>query len=246
MPAGSRHIQSSTSLTLEFETTPTYYLHKPVLEIMLHFAWPFLDPPFIILLCVEAPVMSCYGKLRAKAISLTAADIHRICTPLDHRASTSSICSLQMRDVAKILLLCNFRPGGIIRCLGVIYMSDVLDFVSINTYLLDLSDISISQGNLHIISLCCNTYSTSTSPSKLHSEALEGTCYSITATTIIVPPTPTSTVFTRSYPPESRNPSPSLFPAGHSALSAEFSCGLRLHHTHTQGKVQRDTGDLSL
>ena len=90
--------------------------------------------------------MSCYGKLRAEGISLTAADIHRIRTPLDHRTSTSSICSLQARDVAKLLLLCDFRLGVMIRCLGGVYTSNFLDFGSIDACLLSFSNIPINPG----------------------------------------------------------------------------------------------------
>ena len=110
MTSGSRHIQASPSLTLEFATTPTDYFRKPVPEIMFHFAWPFLDPPSIINLCVSNPVISCYGKLRAEASSLTAAEIHRIRTPLDHRTSTSSICSLRTNNVAKASAPLKFLP----------------------------------------------------------------------------------------------------------------------------------------
>ena len=90
--------------------------------------------------------MSCYGKLRAEARSLTAAEIHRICTPLDHRTPTSSICSSQARDVSKILLLYDFRLGGMIRCLGGEHISDLLDFTSIDACILALSDIPVNQG----------------------------------------------------------------------------------------------------
>ena len=85
---------------------------------MFHFAWPFLDPPSITLLCVAVPVISFYSKLHSEAISLTAAEIHRIRTLLDHRTSTPSIFPWWMRDVAKLVLLFNFHPGGMIRCLG--------------------------------------------------------------------------------------------------------------------------------
>ena len=73
MPAGSRHLQASLPLTLEFVTTLTKCFRKPVPELVFQLAWPFLDPLSITLLCVAAPVMSCYRKLRTEVSSLTAA-----------------------------------------------------------------------------------------------------------------------------------------------------------------------------
>ena len=107
---------------------------------MFHLAWPFLEPMPTTLLCVSSPVISCYGKLRAKASYLTAADIHRFRTPLDHRTSTSAC------NIAKLLLLCNFRPGGMIRFLGGVYTSDFLDFASIDACIIALSDILVNPG----------------------------------------------------------------------------------------------------
>ena len=136
MPAGSRHLQASPYLTLEFTTTPTNYLCEPVSEIM--FQLP--------LLCIEDPVMSCYWKLRYESINLTAIETHMIRTPIDHRTPTSYICSLQAHYVAKIMLLCDFLPVGIICCLGGVYTSDFLDFASIDACLLAISDISVDPG----------------------------------------------------------------------------------------------------
>ena len=88
---------------------------------MFHLDWPFLDPQSITIIYVAAPVMSCYGNLRAEASYLTAKDIHRICTSLDHRTFTYSIYPLHTHDVDNILLLCDFPPGGMICCLGGVY-----------------------------------------------------------------------------------------------------------------------------
>ena len=114
---------------------------------MFHFVCPFLDPPPITILCVAPPVMSYYGKLRSKSISLTSAEIHSIRTPLDHRTSMSSTCSEQAHEHAKLLILCNFRLGGMIRCLGGAYKGYFLDFSSINACLLTLSYIPVYPGD---------------------------------------------------------------------------------------------------
>ena len=100
----------------------------------------------ITLLCVAAPVMSYQEKSRDEAISLTSAEILRIRTPLNHRTFQSSICSQQAHDVAKLLILYNFRLGVMICCLGNTYTSNFLDFVSIDTCLLDISDIPVDPG----------------------------------------------------------------------------------------------------
>ena len=113
---------------------------------MFYLTWPFLDPPSITLIRVAALVMSCYRKLRVESRSLTTVEIHRICTPLYHRTSTSSICPWQKCDVSKILLLCNFCSGGMIRCLGGVYTSGFLNFESINACLLALSDTPVDPG----------------------------------------------------------------------------------------------------
>ena len=113
---------------------------------MLHLTWPFLYPLSITFLCVSAPVMSYYGKLCTESISINSTEIHRILTPIYHRKSTSSVCSLKSRDIAKLLLLCDFLPGIIIYCLGGIYTSNLLDFVLIDAYLLSLSDIPVNPG----------------------------------------------------------------------------------------------------
>ena len=144
MTEGSRRLQASLSLTIEFVTTPTKYLRKPVSDIMFHLSWPFLDPLSTTLLCVAAPVMSCYRKLRTEVSSITAVEIHRICTPLDHRKSTSYICSLWEHDVDNKMLQYNFRPGGMIRCPGGVYTSDFLNFALINACLLALSNITVN------------------------------------------------------------------------------------------------------
>ena len=146
MPAGSRHPQATPSLTLEFATTPTDSLHKPFSELIFHLTWPLLDPPSIMILCVATSVISCYGKIHNESISLTAAEIHRILTPLDHITSTYYTCSLWARDIAKLLILCNFRLGGMICFLVGIYTSNFLDFVSKYVCTLALSVIPVNSG----------------------------------------------------------------------------------------------------
>ena len=146
MPTGSRYLQASPSLTLEFVTIPKDYLRKPVLKLIFQFNWPFLEPPSITLLCVTAPVISCYRKLSDESISLTTAEVHRISTPLDHRTSTPSICTRRTRNVTKLMPLCDFRLGGMIRCLDRVYTSDFLVFASTDACLIDLSDIPVNPG----------------------------------------------------------------------------------------------------
>ena len=89
--------------------------------------------------------MSCYRKLRDEASSITAKEIHRIRTPLNQRTPTYSIRSLQVNDVTQILLN-DFCPGGMIRCLGGVYTSKFLELSSIDENLLALSDIPADPG----------------------------------------------------------------------------------------------------
>ena len=125
---------------------PTNYLCELVFEIIFHFAWPFLDPMSITLLCIAAPVISCYRKLHTKARSIISAEIHRILTPPNHRTSTSSICSQRAHGVYKILLLCDFRLGGMIRCLSGTHTGNFLNLASINECILDLFNIPVVPG----------------------------------------------------------------------------------------------------
>ena len=217
----------------------TEILCKKVSKIVLHFAWPFLEPPSIARLYVATPVTS---KLCSEAIYLTATEIHRIHTSLDHRISTSSICSLRTRNFTKILLLYNFLPGGMICCPGGVNISAFLDFASIHAYLLALSNISVNPGEPpHDLPALQNLFHQHI-PSKLHSEALEETCYSGTATIIIVPPAPTSPLLTRSWPPTSKILLHCASLMDTMFCQRGFSYGPTLRHTHTQGQGQRDIG----
>ena len=51
---------------------------------------------------------------------------------------------MRARGVAKLLILYDLRPGGMIRCLGGIYTSDFLNFASINACPLAISDIPVN------------------------------------------------------------------------------------------------------
>ena len=53
---------------------------------------------------------------------------------------------MRARNIAKLLLLYNFHPGGMIRCLVGVYTSDFLDFTSIDACLLVLSNIPVNPG----------------------------------------------------------------------------------------------------
>ena len=164
--------------------------------------------------------MACYGKLRADASSLTTAEIHRICTPLYYRTSTSSMWYLWAHKAAKIMILCNFRPGGMIRCLVGVYTSDFLKFASIDACLLTLSNIPDDPeeppNDLPAMQHLFHQHI----PFKVSFQSARRDMLSGTATIIIVPPNPTSPLFTINWPPISRNPTSSCFPSGHSNLSA--------------------------
>ena len=146
MPKGDRHLQSSSSLTLEFTKSPETILSEPVPELMFHFAWDFLDKESITSLCKAAPVMSSYRSLRSEASSLSIKEIDIIRRPLPHNQNVSSISHTRARDVAKLLLLCDFDTGNLIRCLGGNYTSEFLDFASIDACLLALTDIPTEAG----------------------------------------------------------------------------------------------------
>lgn len=90
--------------------------------------------------------MSSYGKLRHEASLLSIKDIDSLRTPLDHRKPPSSISTTRARSMAKLLLLCDFRVGALIRCLGGNYTSDFQDFAAIDASLLALSSIPTDPG----------------------------------------------------------------------------------------------------
>ena len=146
MQPGARHLHARSSHTLEFQSSPSTPLREPVPELMFHFAWDFLDASSLTSLCQAAPVMSSYGSLRAEASLLSIKDIDDIRAPLDHSKKVSSISPSRARDLAKILLLCDFNIGSFIRCLGGNYTSEFLDFASIDACLLSLSSIPTDPG----------------------------------------------------------------------------------------------------
>ena len=58
----------------------------------------------------------------------------------------SYIFPKQVHDVAKLLFICNFLPGGMIRCLVGTYTSDFLEFASFDLCLLAISDNPVDTG----------------------------------------------------------------------------------------------------
>ena len=118
---------------------------QTVPELMFHHAWDFLNPHDITSLCRAAPVMSCYGSLRQEAASISPATLQSILLPLDPHHPSSSISTDRSRQVACLLLLCDFRIGGLIRCLRRLYTGDFLDFDTIDATLAAMESIPISE-----------------------------------------------------------------------------------------------------
>ena len=116
---------------------------QPVPELMLHHAWDFFTMTDIIAICHAAPVMRCYGALRAEASRLTLPKLRRILLRLNHNLSPSTICPRRSREVASLLLLCDFRIGGLIRCLRGLYTGDFLDFDLIDSTLAAMATIPV-------------------------------------------------------------------------------------------------------
>ena len=146
MPPSKRHLGASSKLTLEYADSPDSELRQPTPELLIHYAWPYLDSGSIVSCCRAAPILSIYGKLRNSASRLTIDAIKSICTPLPHEVSASSISKQRASNIACILLLCDFNPGLMIRCLGGHYTSDFLDFATIDQSLAILSTLKQSKG----------------------------------------------------------------------------------------------------
>ena len=146
MPHGARHLQASPHLTLEFAKHPDAELQEPVPELMFHHAWDFLSPLDQSNVKKAAPIMSCYHRLRTEANALSIKDIDKIRASLNHKTKGTKISMSRSRDLAKLLLLCDFRVGGLIRCLGGNYTSDFLDFSTIDDCLLALAEVPVAPG----------------------------------------------------------------------------------------------------
>ena len=115
-------------------------------ELAFHFAWSYLDFDDRVCLCIAAPVMILYAKLRWEASSLTKSIIKSIVAPLDHTFSTTTISDTRSNHLAQLLLLCDFEVGKLIRLLQGMYTGDFLDFPEIDKTLHKLCDISVTPG----------------------------------------------------------------------------------------------------
>ena len=129
-----RRLQARSTLSLHFADKTTSKV-QPVPELMFHHAWPFLTPQDIVHLCQAAPVMSCYGSLRARSSTLTKASITSIITPLNAHNPSTTICPHRSDQIGTLLILCDFNLGGLIRTLRNLYTGDFLDFSTIDATL---------------------------------------------------------------------------------------------------------------
>ena len=94
--------------------------------------------------------MSCYGKLREEASKLSVSTIKALQSLLDYSISVTEISSQRARNVAQLLVLCDFDVGACIRSLGGNYTSDFLKYSEIDACLLALSAIPQQKHEPHL------------------------------------------------------------------------------------------------
>ena len=119
----------------------SYLPTETVPELLIHYAWSWLDLPSVALICQLFPVMSCYARLRNTATSLTCGDIARIRTPLQYDSPNPTIGLSRSNDIAMILLLCDFNFGLFQRFMGHIYTGNFIDFDAIDAAISELRDV---------------------------------------------------------------------------------------------------------
>jgi len=115
-----------------------------VSELLFHYAWPWLSNECVIHLCQACPVMSSYAGLRSEALSLSPDALLSIRAPLPYDLPDPTICLERSRNIAKILLLCDFNFGLFQRFMGGTYTGDYLDFDAIDAAILELSTVPSS------------------------------------------------------------------------------------------------------
>ena len=135
-----RRLQRTKDISVDFEEGE----HSS--ELMVHFAWDFLGEQEKVNLCKASPVFSPYAKLRYEASMMDEPELQSILTPLPHKEPSSSICKTRSWKVAKLLLLCDFDVGCLIRRLGGQYTGDFLDFPAIDKTLSILKKIKPDTG----------------------------------------------------------------------------------------------------
>lgn len=139
-----RRLKRSNGISVAFES-PEGLKQVPG-ELAFHFAWYYLDSTDKVNLCLAAPVMSNYAKLRWKSSHLTKWEVKSILAPLNHHLKKTEICEKRIRSVSKLLLLSDFDMGKCIRLLQGSYTGDFLDFPTIDEILHKLLNIPIQDG----------------------------------------------------------------------------------------------------
>jgi hypothetical protein len=140
-----RRLKRTNDISVSFESSVDGTTQIPT-ELVFHFSWPFLNQSEKTILCLAAPVMSNYAKLRYEASQLTRWNIKRILHPLDYTEERTTICNDRSKDVAKLLLLCDFDVGKLIRLLQGPYTGDFLDLPKIDETLKTLEEIPLKEG----------------------------------------------------------------------------------------------------
>jgi hypothetical protein len=151
-----RRFQRTPKLSVRFEKDGKI---QPSGELLIHFSWNYLHTTEKILLCQTSPIFSAYACLRSEAASFNKFIIKSICAPLGHSTPTTSININRSRQVACLLLLCDFDVGKLIRLLRGNYTGDFVAFTAIDNALSTLQTIKPDQGQpMHDFNLLRNLY----------------------------------------------------------------------------------------
>ena len=112
-----------------------------VMELLFHFAWSWMSHDDTICPCMAFPVMSCYGKCRHQALSLSKLDIKNLTTTLDFSLSPRSPDDDRVDTLGKLAILCDFDIGILIRSLNKNYTGDWTDFDAVEDLIREMETV---------------------------------------------------------------------------------------------------------
>ena len=111
------------------------------MELLFHFTWSWMSHDDTVCLCMAFPVMSCYGKCRHQALSLSKLDIKNLTTTLDFSLSPRSPDDDRVETLGKLAILCDFDIGILIRSLNKNYTGDWTDFDAVEDLIQEMETV---------------------------------------------------------------------------------------------------------
>ena len=112
-----------------------------VMELLFHFTWSWMSHDDTVCLCMVFPVMSCYGRCRHQALSLSKLDIKNLTTTLDFTLSPRSPDNHRVKTLGQLAILCDFDIRILIRSLNKNYTDDWTDFDAVEDLIQEMETV---------------------------------------------------------------------------------------------------------